>query len=77
LIVAAYTCGNPCPVFDRDTGTVHLLLTHNLGEDKEAQIIDGSSKGSRTVWITKSTDDGGTWSKPAEITADVKLKKWT
>src|SRR5690242_7207106 len=23
------TCGNPCPVVDRGTGTVWLLLTHN------------------------------------------------
>jgi sialidase-1 len=71
------TCGNPCPVIDRESGTIFLLLTHNLGEDKEAQIVDGTSKGSRTVWITKSTDDGETWSKPAEITADTKHKDWT
>src|SRR4051794_318674 len=25
------TCGNPCPVIDETTGTVWLLLTHNLG----------------------------------------------
>src|SRR6185436_16717863 len=31
----ANTGGNPCPVVDRDTGTVWLLLTHNLGEDHE------------------------------------------
>ena len=71
-----HTCGNPCPVVDRD-GTIHLLLTHNLGEDNEARIVDGKSKGSRTVWVTKSTDDGATWNKPVEITADVKLKDWT
>ncbi len=31
--------------------------------------MDGTSKGSRTVWVTKSTDDGATWAKPREITA--------
>jgi sialidase-1 len=71
------TCGNPCPVVDQSTGTIWLLLTHNLGTDKEAQIVDGTSKGSRTVWISKSTDDGATWARPVEITRDVKRADWT
>src|SRR5438128_2741761 len=25
------TCGNPCPVVDGQTGTIWLLMTHNLG----------------------------------------------
>ena len=29
------TCGNPCPIVDRQTGTIHLLLTWNRGDDKE------------------------------------------
>lgn len=41
---AENTCGNPCPVVDRDTGTIWLLLTHNLGKDTEAQIIDQTSQ---------------------------------
>lgn len=73
----ANTCGNPCPVVDRSTGTIWLLLTHNLGKDTEAQIIDQKSEGTRTVWVTKSTDDGVTWAKPVEITAQVKPKDWT
>src|SRR5688572_4491882 len=32
------TCGNPCPVVDQETGTIWLLLTHNLGTDREASI---------------------------------------
>src|SRR5262249_44159803 len=32
------TCGNPCPVLDARTGTIWLLLTHNLGSDTEAMI---------------------------------------
>lgn len=71
------TCGNPCPVVDRATGTIHLLLTHNLGTDTERQILDGTSKGSRTVWITTSSDDGATWSKPVEITKGIKKPDWT
>src|SRR5437899_2032230 len=41
------TCGNPCPVIERNTGTIWLLMTHNLGGDTEAQIIAGKSKGTR------------------------------
>jgi len=71
------TCGNPCPVVDGKTGTVWLLMTHNLGGDTEARILDGTSKGTRTVWVTKSDDDGVTWAKPVEITRDVKKPDWT
>ena len=31
------TCGNPCPVIDAKTGTIWLLLTHNLGGDTESE----------------------------------------
>jgi sialidase-1 len=71
------TCGNPCPVVDAATGAIWLLLTHNLGKDTEAEIVNGTGDGSRTVWITKSTDDGVTWAKPLEITKDVKKPEWT
>jgi sialidase-1 len=71
------TIGNPCPVVERSTGTIWLLLTYNLGKDTEKTIRDGTSKGTRGVWVTKSDDDGKTWSKPADITKDVKDPKWT
>jgi sialidase-1 len=71
------TCGNPCPVVDRNTGVIWLAMTHNLGEDTESQIIAGNSKGTRTVWICCSDDDGLTWTPPQEITATTKLPEWT
>lgn len=74
---AGNTCGNPCPVVDRDTGTIWLLMTHNLGEDREGEIIAGTSKGTRTVWVSHSDDDGVTWTAPEEITANTKLAEWT
>jgi sialidase-1 len=70
------TCGNPCAVVDRKTGTIWLLMTHNLGTDTESLIVTGKSKGTRTVWITKSTDDGHTWARPVDITKDVKKSGW-
>jgi sialidase-1 len=71
------TCGNPCPVVDSRTGTIWLLLSHNLGSDTEDGIEDGTSKGTRTAWVTKSRDDGATWDPPTEITRAVKHPDWT
>ncbi|MBI2425156.1 MAG: exo-alpha-sialidase [Candidatus Hydrogenedentes bacterium] len=71
------TCGNPCPVVDERTGTIWLLLTHNLGQDKESEIIGGTSEGTRTVWVAHSTDEGATWAPPKEITSTTKLPEWT
>jgi sialidase-1 len=71
------TLGNPCPVVDRKTGTIHLLLTSNPGHVVEKQIIDQTVKETRQVWVSTSADDGLTWSKPAEITASVKAPDWT
>lgn len=71
------TCGNPCPVVDRDTGTIWLLMTWNRGDDQEAQIIAQSSKDTRRVFVTHSTDDGLTWSAAQEITDTTKQRNWT
>src|SRR5258706_2166364 len=70
------TIGNPTPVVERKTGTLFLLLTRNPGRNTEKQIVE-SGAGARTVWITRSTDDGATWSAPVEITAQVKRPDWT
>lgn len=71
------TCGNPCPIVDRDTGTIHLLVTWNRGDDPEPRIIDQTSKDTRRVFTTASEDDGVTWAEPREITAQVKREDWT
>jgi len=71
------TCGNPCPVVDRSTGRILLLLTKNHGEDNEAEIKLRTGKESRTVWICHSDDDGATWTKPIEITDQTKRSEWT
>ncbi|MEZ6016803.1 MAG: sialidase family protein [Planctomycetota bacterium] len=72
-----HVCGNPCPVVDARTGRIHLLLTHNLGQDSEREIIDGTSEGSRTVWVLTSDDEGATWSAPRELTDTTKRPDWT
>ncbi len=72
----ANTCGNPCPVVDRETGAIIVLATHNLGSDSETRIINKTSQGTRTPWALRSEDDGVTWSKPVEITATTKDPSW-
>ena len=70
-------CGNPSPVVDRKSGSIHLLSTWNLGGDTESEIINELSEDTRRVFILKSIDDGLSWSIPKEITASVKKANWT
>ena len=74
---AGHTCGNPCPIVDRTTGTIWLLMTWNRGDDEEPGILDGTSTDTRRVFVTSSRDDGLTWSEPAEITETTKQPNWT
>jgi len=71
------TCGNPSPVVDKKTGNIMLLSTWNLGIDHEKQIVEGTSKDTRRIFVLSSNDDGNSWSKAREITPDVKLPDWT
>ena len=57
---AKITIGNPCPVVDQATGAIWFPFCRD----------------NRDVLVTHSTDDGRTWSKPRDITADVKPKHW-
>ncbi|TAM94554.1 MAG: exo-alpha-sialidase [Chitinophagaceae bacterium] len=71
------TCGNPAPVVDRRTGEIILLMTHNIGSDKEKEISQHTSKNTRRVFVTRSADDGRHWTLPQDITTVVKLAGWT
>ena len=69
-------CGNPCPVQDRATGTIWLLVTWNRGADTERQIIRGESEETRRVFALQSVDEGQSWSTPTDITHVVKDSTW-
>ncbi|HPD32018.1 MAG TPA: sialidase family protein [Phycisphaerae bacterium] len=71
------TIGNPCPVVDRRTGRIRLLLTGNLGDDSEDKILKRVARQTRTVWACCSIDEGQTWTMTVDITADTKLPEWT
>jgi sialidase-1 len=64
-------------VVDRQTGIIWLLTTQNLGTDREKDILAGTGKSSRTVWVLHSRDDGMTWSGAVEMTSEVKKADWT
>ena len=70
------TCGNPAPVVDQSTGTIWLPMTWNLGSDHERDIMAGKSKFPRLVYMTHSTDDGLTWSKPIQISKTTRKDHW-
>ena len=70
------TIGNPCPVVDRSTGTIWMPLTRNRGNEPERYIMKGLTKEPRTVWLTKSADDGQTWSETADISATARKPHW-
>lgn len=70
------TFGNPSPVLDARTGKLVLLSTHNLGQDTQAEIQNGTSVGTRTAWVQTSADNGATWTAAREITSAVKDSSW-
>ena len=55
-----FTIGNPSPVYDRETGAIHLVFCRNNNQ----------------VFVTESSDQGQNWKPPREITAMVKRPNW-
>ena len=69
------TAGNPCPVYDRDTGRIWLFLDTNLAEGPESLI--NQNKAPRGVGCMYSDDLGETWSPFWELTDELKRPGWT
>lgn len=69
------TCGNPCPVLDRETGVLVMAFCKNRSDGPQKMTMEG--KAPRTVWTMQSPDHGRTWSQPVEITGSVKKSSWT
>ncbi len=70
-----HTCGNPSPVVDQRTGIVILVFTKNIGDTTEEMILKGNAP-PRTIWVSRSPDEGMTWSKPREISEQVRRAGW-
>ena len=50
---------NPVPVVDQSDGTIYLFANYYPQPYKDANA---------PIWLTKSTDEGATWSTPIEVT---------
>ncbi|MEU9985213.1 sialidase family protein [Streptomyces sp. NPDC048045] len=72
------TRGNPAPVVDPRTGAVVLVTSSNSGTVTEDQIMRGkvAPEQGRRVFVQRSWDDGGHFTAPHEITAEVKRPGW-
>ncbi|MBI9018451.1 MAG: exo-alpha-sialidase [Phycisphaerae bacterium] len=58
------TCGNPTVLQDPANDRIWLFCTHNLGQDSQTEISNGTSDGVRTIWSCYSDDEGASWSMP-------------
>ncbi|CCK30159.1 neuramidase [Streptomyces davaonensis JCM 4913] len=72
------TRGNPAPVVDPLTGAIVLVTSYNSGAVTEGRIMRGevTPEQSRRVFVQKSWDDGLRFSRPEDITAQVKPANW-
>ncbi|MDH7461172.1 exo-alpha-sialidase [Chitinophagaceae bacterium 26-R-25] len=69
--------GDPSILFDEVTKTIWVAALWSKGNHSIAGSIGGLSPDSTGQWLlTKSTDDGNTWSEPINITAQIKDPAW-
>lgn len=72
--------GDPAILVDDVTGTIWIIAawTHGMGNGRAwVNSMDGNSKETTAQLIlSKSTDDGKTWSDPINITEQVKDPSW-
>jgi sialidase-1 len=73
-----HTVGNPSPVVDPRSGDVVLLSVRTAGTATEALILRGdvAPEDSRRVWLQRGVDHGARWTRPTDITEQVKRPGW-
>ena len=72
---SGFTSGNPSPVWDRITKELVLVFTKNRADSHEGRILTGEDP-PRTVWVTRSADEGVTWSDPVDISSSTRKDTW-
>ena len=73
--MGADTIGNACPIVDPDSGLVTVLMTWNRLPERET--APGFGEDSRLIYVTRSSDGGLSWSKPEDISRQVKAESWS
>ena len=71
-----HTSGNPCPVLDRETGTIWMGMTWNHIEDDQGKVMEGTAKHSRLPHVTYSRDDGRSWAPARNVAQTCKHTAW-
>ena len=69
-----YTFGNICPIVDPKTGRITALLDWNKMHEYHQK--PGFGEDSRRIYVIHSDDDGKTWSRPENITEQIKKTDW-
>ena len=67
---------NPVPIFIEDQNKIVLLFNVTSKSEHDILNSDYDQNKQRKAFLTTSFDDGRTWSKPQEITSQVKLPHW-
>ncbi|TDC27567.1 exo-alpha-sialidase [Streptomyces sp. 8K308] len=79
------TWGNPTPVVDGTT--IYLFMSWNasdrsfkggdlLPDGSRTRKVDSTEAGRRHLYLTRSTDDGNTWSTPRRVTSQLTPSGW-
>ncbi|MEO3815848.1 sialidase family protein [Plantactinospora sp. B24E8] len=69
------TWGNPTAVVDRDTGTVWMFMSWNpagYSQNGDAGTTRITAWEHRKVYVSRSTDDGLSWTDPVDMSASLK-----
>lgn len=70
--------GDPCVLVDRQTGTIWCAATWSHGNRSWVGSQPGLEPEDTGQWmLVRSDDDGVTWSKPVNITRQVKRPEWS
>lgn len=75
LDIDEHTIGNACPIVDPETGRITVVAVWNRVH--ESKTAPGYGDDTRRVYLTRSDDDGLTWSPPADISRSVKQPTWS
>jgi sialidase-1 len=68
---------NPTPVLDQTDGTIILLYNSFPGLEVEGEYTTQFIPGVVRQLVTKSTDDGTTWTTPEDVTEQVSEPTWS
>ena len=74
LDIDKHTIGNACPIVDPKTGRITVVAVWNRVHEYHTK--PGYGDDTRLVYTTFSDDDGKTWSKPQNISEQVKQPDW-